>query len=315
MASTPAARPDTRKDDSPPVGKPPEMEAPSNRLLFHPLARRLARALQPTGISPNAVSVAGAVLVVAAGAAYIGLSWPLSVMVGLLLHSLWHVVDGADGALARLTGKASPGGELVDGACDYVSHFLLYVILGVWLGFQVGFWAYPLGLASGLSRIVQSNHAESQRRTYLWRAYGVPWLQHAEESSDEASGRKRPLARLLGGAGAAYVRLSRAMSTHSEPIEAAIARHGADIAQRTRIRRLCRRASRRSLFLQNMLGANPRTMLLGISMALGSPLYFFIVECTVLNLLLIVSVRHQNACNRRLARRLAPPAGEPLRSS
>jgi phosphatidylglycerophosphate synthase len=37
-----------------------------------------------------------------------------------MLHMGWHVLDGADGDLARMTGRASPQGELFDGICDYV---------------------------------------------------------------------------------------------------------------------------------------------------------------------------------------------------
>jgi hypothetical protein len=57
--------------------------------------------------------------------------------------------------------------------------------------------------------------------------------------------------------------------------------------------------------LQALLGANPRTVLLGISMAIGSPLYYFLAETTLLNLLLIASMRSQRSCDARLARRLA----------
>ena len=35
--------------------------------------------------------------------------------------------------LARLTGKASPTGELVDGVCDYSAHVVLYVVLAAML--------------------------------------------------------------------------------------------------------------------------------------------------------------------------------------
>ena len=33
--------------------------------------------------------------------------------------------------LARLTGRSSPLGELIDGICDYASHVVLYIILVV----------------------------------------------------------------------------------------------------------------------------------------------------------------------------------------
>ena len=89
-----------------------------NAHIYHPLARLVAIRLQPTGITPNTVSVIGGLCIVAAALLYTELSWPVSVVLGLGAHLLWHVFDGADGDLARLTGKTSPRGEMIDGLCD-----------------------------------------------------------------------------------------------------------------------------------------------------------------------------------------------------
>jgi hypothetical protein len=61
-----------------------------------------------------------------------------------------------------------------------------------------------------------------------------------------------------------------------------------------------KRAGGPLLRLLEWLGANPRTVLLGLSMAAGSPLYYFIFELTVLNLLTIVSLMLHRRMNARL---------------
>src|SRR5688572_30955480 len=91
----------------PPKARLPELEDPLNLHLFHPLARRLARLLRPTGISPNAVSALSGLCVAIAAGAYTMLGWPLSVLLGFTFHMLWHVFDGADGDLARLNSSHS----------------------------------------------------------------------------------------------------------------------------------------------------------------------------------------------------------------
>ena len=288
-----------------PPGKPPELQSFLNRHLFHPLARRLAVALSRTPATPNMVSVFGAILVLAAGACYAGLDWPEGVAIGFALHLLWHVVDGADGDLARLTGRASPFGEMVDGACDYVSHALLYFIIATILDDHIGFWAYPLGFLSGFSRVAQANHAESQRRIYMWRAYGVPWLQQATSSDDDILRRKGGPSGILRAAGRAYVALAQKLTPTSAEIDAAAEWAARDPEAQRRLARLCRCAFRRPLFMQMLIGANPRTVLLGFSMATGFPLLYFLVETTLLNLLLLLSLREQKKCNARLAARLA----------
>ena len=282
-------------------GKPRELEDFLNRRIFHPLSRRLASLLAPTFVTPNMVSVAGGLLVIAAGALYSFVDARWAVALAFVLHLLWHVVDGADGDLARMTGRASPIGEMVDGACDYLSHALIYLFLAIHLADWIGLWAYALGWASGLSRVAHANHAESQRRTYLWRAYGIPWLQQAQASDTEMLRRKG----LLGWMARGYMWLAAVLSPASAELDRAAEQAARDPAARRRLTRLCRCASRQPLFLQSLLGANPRTVLLGISMALGSPLYFFLVETTLLNLLLLVSLSRQRSCNESLRRRLA----------
>jgi hypothetical protein len=270
-----------------------------NAHIFHPLARLLAIRLQPTGITPNTVSVIGGLCIVAAGLLYTELSWPVSALLGFGAHALWHVFDGADGDLARLTGKTSPRGEMIDGLCDYFGHVALYIMLAA----SIGGWGWWIAAAAGASRVVQANHAESQRRTYLWRAYGIPWLKHAQERRDAVFRPSGPLDRLFVGLTRLYLfaaGVGNPLSARADGlVEQARTRDSGFYAQR-----ICRRASRTPLRLQIALGANLRTVALGISMVAGSPLWFFLFECTLLNLLLVWSMLNQNLCNQRLVARL-----------
>lgn len=309
MASAPADAPPLHRDDRP-RKRPPELEDGLNRWIYHPLSGALARALRPTGISPNAVSVAGCLCVWAAAAAYVGLAWPWSVLIGLGLHMLWHVVDGADGDLARLTGKSSPFGEMVDGVCDYAGHAILYFALAGVLHGQIGWWAWPLGVAAAASHAAQTNHAESQRRSYLWWAYGIPWLKHARAAGDAAFAGGSRLRRAFGWLAANYLKVADAMTRHAPAIDAAVERAQGDPRRVALIRRLVRRSWRRSLALEKLVGANPRTLILGAAMAAGSPLWFFLAEILALNLLLLVSMGQHNRVAGRLAERLgALPGG------
>ena len=285
--------------------KPPELEGWSNAHIYHPLSRRLARALVPTPVTPNMVSVASGLLVVAAGFAYTRLDWPVAVLAGFTAHALWHVVDGADGTLARLTGRASPMGELVDGAADYLSHMFIYWLLAVMLAGEIGFAAYPFVLACGLIRIVQSNHAESQRRIYLWRIRGTPWLKQAFDKGEQEVVERGLVARLFAPLGRAYVALAGTTGTLSAEVDARIARLAHDPAARAEARRLCRERARVPLLLQLWLGANPRTVVLALSMATGSPFWYFFAEMTLFNVLLLWSMVAQRRCDRTLAAELA----------
>ncbi len=302
MASAPAGLKRLRDDDRP-QSRPPELQDGLNRYLYHPLASRLARLLAATPVTPNAVSVLGLLLMWAAVWAYVGLGWPEGALLGFLLHAAWHVTDGADGDLARLKGMSSATGELVDGVCDYAGHTVMYFAFAFLLDDSIGVWAWVLAVAAGASHIAQTNHAETERRTYLWWAYGVPWLKHARDRHDEVFQEGNWFSATFGWMARDYLRLGNAL-VPSAAIDAAVAAAADDPRRTRRIRRLARGVSRRSLTFQKALGANPKTVLIGLSMLLGSPLWFFLAEIFLLNLLLVLSVRHHNACNRRLAKAL-----------
>jgi len=93
------------------------------RPLIDPFLDRMGARLARVGASANPVSLAGAALGALAGAA-IGFGQPLA---GLALVLASRLLDGLDGAIARVKGPTDFGGYL-DILCDYV--FYLAVPLG-----------------------------------------------------------------------------------------------------------------------------------------------------------------------------------------
>ena len=281
------------KSDITPPKRPRELEDALNYYLYHPLAWRLARALSHTPITPNMVSVLGGLCVVAAGVCYAQPGWPVPALIGLLLHMGWHVVDGADGDLARITGRASPFGEMIDGICDYASHVVVYFILGWLLARNIGWPAYVLMWAAGFSHIAQANHVEVQRRSYQWWVYDKPWLRQTRAEADAAT-----RAGVMGALVSAYMNVAARIAGSTARIDDAVAT--ATPAQREALRQQARAEGRRLLPMLMWLGPNPRTIVLGISMLLGSPLWFFLWQVVVLNLLLAYSIRAHEAAARRM---------------
>jgi len=285
--------------------RPPELEDPLNRYLYHPLASSVARLLQPTGISPNAVSVGGALCIWAAAWAYAAMAWPAGALAGLALHMSWHVLDGADGDLARLTGRSSPRGEMVDGLCDYAGHAVLYVVLAAILDDKIGWWAWPLAVVAAASHAVQTNHAEAQRRCYQWWVYRKPWIKNAKAAEDAVFRDRSGFGLASTWLTRLYLGVASRMAPWAERLDALVDQAAGDSRALTRIRRCVRGSSRTSLAFEKIVGPNPRTIILGIGMLLGSPLWFFLFEAVVLNLVLAVSMIHHNAVGRRLVERLA----------
>ncbi len=281
--------------------RPREMQDSLNHYLYHPLAWQLARQLARTPITPNVVSVIGGLMVVAAAIAYAQPGWPGPALLGMALHMGWHVVDGADGDLARITGRASPIGEMVDGLCDYSSHVVLYLVLGWLLHGLMGSAAWWWMLAAGLSHAVQSNHVEVQRRSYQWWVHGTPWIRHSHGSTDAATRKS-----VFGALVSAYLGAAAAMTPHAARIDAAVDGAKGDPAALERYRGIVRSEAPKLLFICKVLGPNPRAVVLGLSMLAAGrsgmgPLYYFIYQAVVLNLVLALSLAAHNAANRRMA--------------
>ena len=293
--------------------RPRELQDGLNHYLYHPLAWQLARLLAKTPLTPNMVSVIGGLFVIGAAVAYsrpewLHLGWPAAPLLGMALHMTWHVVDGADGDLARITGRSSPVGEMVDGLCDYGSHIVLYLTLG-WIlahewaaeGSSAGqLLAHPwLWMwAAGISHIVQSNHVEVQRRQYQWWVLGTPWIRISHKA-DSATGRS-----VFGGVVSAYLALASGMTPHALRIDAAVEQAGDDPARRESIREAVRAEAPPLLLLCKVLGPNPRAIVLGVSMLAGSPIWYFLYQSILLNLLLAVSVVAHNRAAQRIAARV-----------
>jgi phosphatidylglycerophosphate synthase len=281
--------------------RPRELQDPLNYYLYHRLSWRLALLLARTPVTPNMVSVFGMVFVLGAAAVYAQPWWPYSALFGMALHMTWHVVDGADGDLARMTGRASPKGEAIDGFCDHASHVVLYVVLAWLLDRQIGHAAWLVATVAGVSHAFQTNHVEVQRRQYQWWVYGVPWLRNTFRARETRSGPRGVLAALV----ALYLHVASGMTPHALKIDAAIARaDGRDPVELARIRALIRGEAPPLLRLCLWLGPNPRAIVLGLAMLAGSPIWFFLYQAVWMNLLLAVSVVRHNQAARRIAARI-----------
>lgn len=213
-----------------------------------------------------------------AAVAYSQLAWPWGVAIGLALHMGWHVLDGADGDLARLTGRTSPQGELVDGICDYAGHIVLYVALGLIAAAQMGAWGWVLMWAAGASRVAQAAHYEGARRQYQLAVYGTPWMASTTLMAEPA-GRRHPfvayylwLTGLIVPHGTALTAMAQDPATR-DPVGAAMRARGQDF-----------------LGQMTLLSANYRTLAAGAAMLAGRPQWYFLFEVVALNLLLARSL-------------------------
>lgn len=278
----------------------PELNDLLNRRVYHPLAKRLALALAPTSVTPNQLSIAGGFCVILAGACYAVIGDLAGALAGFGLHLAWHVLDGADGDLARLTGKASPLGEAIDGIADYFSHIVLYCTIGWMLMGHFGLAVWLVVVGAGVSRIFQASHLEERRREYEYWVYGRSWIRNA--GIEPKTKRERGVAALVN----LYLSLSDRTRDGGGTIESLHRLAAKDEVALAQFRATARRHLAPLLGRLQLLGANQRTIILGIAMVAGHPIGYFLYELSVLNLALLWSIRAHRSAAARMHEDLPP---------
>ena len=150
-----------------------EVEERLDLLLYRPLAFLVARCLQTSPVSPNAVTGASLLFAILSAALF----WrgdTTGMLFGAASYFLCNVLDCADGQLARLQGTASPYGYLLDGAADYAGTAAVFV--GVAHGLATrrpgGVLWLLFALAAAASMAFQCAAVDRKRQEWLHRVRG-----------------------------------------------------------------------------------------------------------------------------------------------
>ena len=114
----------------------------------HKLARRAVRPLVATAVTPNHLTTARFITGLLACGAF---AWGPSA--GLWAGIWWFIsafLDRADGELARLSGKTSPGGHRYDYITDVIINSLAFITIGLGLSRAThSVWPTVLGVLAG----------------------------------------------------------------------------------------------------------------------------------------------------------------------
>lgn len=250
-------------------------------------------------ITPAQVTLAGGALGIAAGHFYYYRDLRLNLL-GMGLHVLSNAFDNADGQLARLTNKGSRTGRALDGLVDNLvfasvyAHLCLRYTAGggsqlVWL----------LALAAGASHSLQSAAADYFRNAWLHFAEGkgaeLDSSARLEAEYERLRWRDQPAKKFLSRLYLNYTRQQEWLAPRLHEL-----RRAAVPPNDERIAQAYREASRPFLPWLNLLATNPRMILLFALLCLGQPVWYFVAELTLFNLLLLALLRGENAVCRRL---------------
>ena len=149
-----------------------ELEGIVDLWFYRPVGFYLAKFFAWLNFTPTAVSLIGGVFGIVAGRLYFYRVLALN-LAGMFLHVVANIFDNADGQLARLTNQKSQSGRVIDSLVDHVIWVGIYVHLALRCALsgsllEVGLLAAAAGLSHGL----QGAAADYHRNGYLYFVKG-----------------------------------------------------------------------------------------------------------------------------------------------
>lgn len=289
-----------------PIRRTSDIEEITNLCFIHPISSWLTPLLADLRISPNAVSFAGMTFGILAGVSYYHYRDVRWAAVGFVLMILWHIMDGTDGQLARLTNSQSEFGKVIDGICDYTTFVAVYSALAIALSAQFGGWIWILAVSAGICHAVQSAAYEVQRQEYeYWgmdrKSAALLTLNAPLPNVATASFVTRVLHMLNGLYVGVQLMVVGIPAGFDEKMITLLKTHPARAASiRARYREIFAPAVRR----WSILSANYRTIGIFICAALSVPQYYFLFEIFGFSAILAILLSRQSARYERFLHEL-----------
>lgn len=275
-----------------------EVEGVFDLYFYRRIGYRLAQAFARLKITPAGVSLIGALCGVMAGHLYFYHNLAINVA-GMALHVCANALDNADGQLARLTGAGSRIGRIIDSLADHLVFVSIYVHLALrYLVEGASPLVCLLAIAAGISHALQGAAADYFRTSYLYfvkRAKSFADLDSSAALRSDYQGLSwpdQPWHKLLLALYWNFTRQQEILSPHLERLrEISIRLFPQDIPEWFRIR--YQKCARPMFKLWGLLMTNTRMLILFILLFIGQPVWYFWVEVTVFNVLLVYLIWRQ----------------------
>ena len=232
--------------------------------FYRPIGYRWALFFNKLGVSPNAITVASIFIGIAAGICFYYQSLTINI-IGMLLLIWANSYDSADGQLARMTGKKTPLGRILDGTAGDCWFIAIYAAICLRLTPEWGIWIWILAATTGFFHSKQAAMADYYRNIHLLFLKGKAGseLSHSpalKEKYKTMSWKKDFIYKLFE---TFYINYT---------------------------------VGQESLYT-NMLSFNTRVIALFVSLFIDMPWLYFVFEMTVLNIMLAyMIVTHERIC-------------------
>jgi hypothetical protein len=281
-----------------------ELEGRIDIYFYRKVGFQLARLSAALSLTPTAVTAIGCVCGVMAGHLYYYRDLRLNIL-GMLLHVAANAFDNADGQLARLTNRTSRMGRLIDGVADHLVWLSVYLHLALRCVAEGSPLAVVLlALAAGLSHGCQASAADYYRSGYL---YFVRGRSRADFDSSRdlrtefrhLSWRDQPWQKVLLAFYLNFTSQQELLAPGLRRLHQVIARaFSGEIP--LWLQEGYRDRAQPMLPWWRLLMTNTRMLLLFLLLLIGRPIWYFWIEVSVFNFVLVYLLWQQENALRSL---------------
>ena len=259
--------------------------------FYRPIGYVFAVVSRSMRLTPNAVTFIGAFIGIIGGHLLYYESRTIN-LIGILLLLICEAMDSADGQLARMTGKFSKAGRVLDGIGDNLKFVSIYVHITLrMMGNSGAWWLFGIALLSGLSHSTQSAIADYFRTSYLHYVVDptkgdIESLEAVESHYQSLSWTHSFFDKLVGRLYLNYTRQQNLfVGTYRKLFFRCTGWYGQTIP--AWFGELYRHYNQKQIKYYNILTTNTRMIVLFIAVIIHHLWLYFSFEMTALNLLLV----------------------------
>lgn len=272
--------------------------------FYRPFGFLIAKICWKLGLKPNGITFISMIVGVIGGHLLYYRNLPVNIY-GILLLILAEAFDSADGQLARLTDFRSKYGRIFDGFAGNLIFFSIYIHLCLRIISSGGtWWIFLLAVISGICHSYQSAMADYYRNGYL---HFVVSVKKGElDKHKEVVKRFRSLSWKKDFPGKFltmfYVNYTRQQESLAKNFQKLFSR-SAEVFQNNvpdEFKKEYKKYNKPLLKYYNILTTNTRMAWLYVVVLLDKPFYYFLLELTLLNVLLVWVTGKQENINMKL---------------
>lgn len=270
--------------------------------FYRPIGYRWALFFNKFGVSPNSITIASIFIGIAAGICFYFQSLPVNV-IGMLLLVWANSYDSADGQLARMTGKKTPLGRILDGFSGDLWFIAIYAAICLRLTPEWGIWIWVLAAVTGFFHSKQAAMADYYRNIHLLFLKGKDGseLSHSpqlKENYKKMSWKRDFIYKLFETFYINYTVGQEMLSPKFQRMMQIIRTRYQGQAPEW-FRTAFRQKSLPLMKYTNMLSFNTRVIALFVSLFIDMPWLYFVFEMTVLNAMLVYMIyTHEHFCDK-----------------